>query len=121
MPNPVVHFEIGCIDTAAQTDFYANLFGWEITPTGGEWQYNLVQHSDGGIGGGISQSGDDPPKPMVTFYVQVDNLRTYLDKAVTLGAAEILPPMEMEFQGRKFSIAAITDPEGNYIGLYQDG
>lgn len=121
MPNPVVHFEIGCVNTAAQSSFYGNLFGWQITPTGGEWEYHLVPQSEGGIGGGISQSGDQPPKPMVTFYVQVDDLRAYLDKAATLGAAEILPPMEMEFQGRKFAIAAFTDPEGNYIGLYKDG
>ena len=121
MPNPVVHFEIGCVDTAAQTSFYGNLFGWETIPTGGEWEYNLVPQSEGGIGGGLSQSGDNPPKPMVTFYVQVDDLQACLDKAVTLGAAQILPPTPMEFQGRKFAIAAFTDPEGNYIGLYKDG
>lgn len=123
MPNPVVHFEIGCIDTAAQTAFYGKLFGWEITPPppSDEWKYNLVQPSEGGIGGGISQSVDHPPKPMVTFYVQVDDLRTYLDQAITLGAAEVLPPMAIEYQGRRFAIAAFTDPEGNYIGLYKDG
>jgi len=119
MPNPVVHFEIGCVDAAAQQDFYRSLFDWEIIPASDEWNYGLVQHSEGGIGGGISSSGDDPPKPMVTFYVQVDDLQECLDKAAGLGATAVLPPMDMEAQGQKFAIAAFLDPEGNYIGLYR--
>ena len=119
MPNPVVHFELGCVDTEAQQKFYGDLFDWTITRVSEEWNYGLVQCEEGGIGGGISQSGEDPPKPMVTFYVQVDDLQAHLDKAASLGAAVILPPMEMEAGGAKFSIAAFTDPEGNYIGLYK--
>jgi predicted enzyme related to lactoylglutathione lyase len=118
MPNPVVHFEIGCINTEAQQRFYGTLFDWDITLAGGEWNYGLVQHSEGGIGGGISQSGEDPARPMITFYVMVEDLRAYLDKAVSLGATEVLPPMDMEVNNSKFSIAGFIDPEGNYIGLF---
>ena len=99
--------------------FYASLFDWEITPASEEWNYGLVQHSEGGIGGGISDSGDDPPKPMVTFYVMVDDLQAYLDKATGLGGTQVLPPMDMEVDGSKFAIAAFIDPEGNYIGLFK--
>ena len=119
MPNPVVHFEIGCINTEAQQKFYGTLFDWEIIPTSTEWNYGLVQHSEGGIGGGISQSGEDPPRPMITFYVMVDDLRAYLDKAVSLGATEVLAPMAMDVNDSKFSIAGFIDPEGNYIGLFR--
>ena len=119
MASPVVHFEIGCVDSDAQQSFYSDLFDWEIVPTGGEWNYGLVQHAEGGIGGGITQSGEDPARPMVTFYVQVEDLRASLDKAVGLGATEILPPLEMEVNDQKFSIAGFVDPEGNYIGLYR--
>ena len=119
MPNPVVHFEIGCVDTEAQQNFYRNLFGWEITPASEEWNYGLVQHAEGGIGGGISASDEDPPRPMVTFYVQVDDLQAYLDKAVGMGAAVIMPPLELEVEGTKFSVAGFADPEGNHIGLYK--
>lgn len=80
-----------------------------------------MQHAEGGIGGGISASGEEPAKPMVTFYVQVDNLQVYLDKTCGLGATVALPPMELEANGSSFSIAAFIDPEGNYIGLYKDG
>ena len=119
MPNPVVHFEIGCVDATAQQNFYRNLFDWEITPANEEWNYGLVQHAEGGTGGGISASGEEPAKPMVTFYVQVDDLQAYLDKASGLGAMVVMPPMELEANGSMFSIAALIDPEGNYIGLYK--
>ncbi len=121
MTNPVVHFEIGCINTKAQQEFYGKLFDWEITTVSEEWNYGLVQHADGGIGGGISDSGEDPPRPMITFYVQVDDLRASLDKAVSLGATEVLAPLDMEVNDTKFSIAGFIDPEGNYIGLVHNG
>ena len=119
MPNPVVHFEIGCVNSVAQQRFYGDLFDGEIPPASDEWNYGLVQHSDGGIGGGISDSGENPPRPMITFYVSVDDLRAYLDKAVILGATEVLPPMAMDVNDSKFSIAGFIDPEGNYIGLFK--
>ena len=88
-------------------------------PTSEEWNYGLVQHSEGGIGGGISDSGENPPRPMITFYVQVDNLQVYLDKAVSLGGTQVLPPMNMEVNDSKFGIAGFIDPEGNYVGLFK--
>ena len=30
MPNPVVHFEIGCRDRAKTAQFFTQLFGWQI-------------------------------------------------------------------------------------------
>ena len=56
---------------------------------------------------------------MITFYAMVDDLRASLDKAVSLGATEVLAPMEMDVNDSKFSIAGFIDPEGNYIGLYK--
>ena len=32
--NPVVHFEIGCKDSAKTQDFYTKLFDWKITQAG---------------------------------------------------------------------------------------
>ena len=30
MPNPVVHFEIGCRDRARTADFFSKLFDWNM-------------------------------------------------------------------------------------------
>lgn len=119
MANPVVHFEIGCINSEAQQEFYGSLFDWDINQVDDQWSYGLVQHEEGGIGGGISRSGEEPPRPLVTFYVMVDDLQAYLDKAVSLGGTQVLPPMDMEVNENKFSIAGFIDPEGNYIGLFK--
>ena len=65
------------------------------------------------------QSGDDPPKPSITFYVKVDDLQAYLDKAVSLGGTQAMPPMDMEVNDSKFSIAGFIDPKGKFIGLFK--
>ena len=79
-----------------------------------------MQQSEGGIGGGISDSGEDPPRPMITLYVMVDHLRAYLDKAARPRATKVLTPMDMEVNDSKFSVAGFVDPEGNYIGLFHN-
>ena len=56
MTTPVTWFELTGTDTAALRTFYADLFGWEITPVDG-MDYGIVAAGDGGIGGGIT-AGD---------------------------------------------------------------
>ena len=34
MPNPVVHFEIGCKDLGKADQFYTSLFGWSVSQMG---------------------------------------------------------------------------------------
>ena len=48
----------------------------------------------------------------------VDDLQAYLDKAVSLGGTQVLPPMDTEVKDSKFAIAGFIDPEGNCIGLF---
>ena len=54
MPSPVMHFEIGCRDSAACTQFYKDLFAWEVTTHG---PANMVAAGPGGIGGHIHALG----------------------------------------------------------------
>ena len=60
MPNLVVHLEVGCINTAAQLALYGKVFDWEITPIREELNCGLVRDSEGGAGGGISDSSEAP-------------------------------------------------------------
>ena len=41
--------------------------------------YNLVEASEGGIGGGLMETSGDMPENYVVFYVQVDDLQASRD------------------------------------------
>jgi predicted enzyme related to lactoylglutathione lyase len=112
MGRPVIHFEIGCRDSAKTQAFYRDLFDWQITSAGP----SAVIDTGGGAGinGHITALGHEPHN-YVTVYVQVDDLQAYLDKATALGGKTIVPPVPIPTG--KF--AWMADPEGNLIGLLQ--
>ena len=47
------------------------------------------------------------------FYVEVEDVKEYLDKAVTLGGKVLVPPVKIPTG----TFAWFADPEGNMIGL----
>jgi len=110
--RPVVHWSIVAIDADRQRDFYSALFNWDI----GE---GPIMNVPAGIGGpepgpaGHIQSGVNPG---VSLYVQVGDLRSTIDRAIELGGKEAIPPFDLE-NGQ--SLAAIEDPEGNFVMLVQ--
>ena len=55
---------------------------------------------------------------MVTFYVEVSDLKAHLEKIEGLGGKTTMPPMYIP-GGPK--IAMFADPEGNVIGLLMEG
>jgi predicted enzyme related to lactoylglutathione lyase len=111
MGRPVVHFEIGCRDTAKTQAFYGQLFDWDITQAGPAANINTGAE---GINGHITALGHEPHN-YVTVYVQVDDLQAYLDKATALGAKTLVKPVPIPTG--KF--AWLADPDGNIIGLLQ--
>lgn len=109
--KPVVHFEIGCRDTAKTRGFYSQLFDWDITQAGPAANINTGAE---GINGHITSLGHEPNN-YVTVYVQVDDLQAYLDKATELGGKTLVKPVPIPTG--KF--AWLADPDGNIIGLLQ--
>ena len=112
MANPVVHFELNARDAKKEQKFFADLFDWHVDTNNPQGYGMIDTHSNGnGIGGGVgaSQSG----RSFATFYVEVDDLQKYLDKAQKLGGKIVAPPMKMP----QVEIALFADPEGNVIGL----
>lgn len=110
MANPVVRFEIGCQDKAATGEFYAKLFDWRITQTG---PAATIAAGPGGIAGHISALGHEPSHYTI-FYVQVDDVQLYLDKAFALGGRTLVPPIALPTG----VFAWMSDPAGNTIGLW---
>jgi len=109
--KPVVHFEIGCRDSAKTQAFYGQLFDWDITQAGPAATINTGAE---GINGHITALGHEPFN-YVTVYVQVDDLQAYLDKATALGGKTLVKPVPIPTG--KF--AWLADPDGNLIGLLQ--
>jgi hypothetical protein len=107
--HPVVHFEIGCQDRAKTGRFFKDLFGWRIQDgpasaidTGGQ----------GGIPGHIASLGHEP-QHYTMFYVEVDDVQAYLDKAAALGGKTLVPPIKIPTG----TFAWFSDLDGNTIGL----
>ena len=110
MANPVVHFEIGCKDSKKTQEFYSTLFGWKITEAGPA----AMIDAGGGPTGHISALGHEPHRYTI-FYVEVDDVRAYLDRAQKLGAKTLVPPTPIPTG----TFAWMQDPEGNTVGLWK--
>lgn len=114
MPNPVVHWEIAGTDGPRIQKFYRELFDWKMNVMDNMGGYGLVDTEAGGINGGVFAG----PKghPFLTFYVQVDDLQAYLDKATKLGGQAVVPPTPIPGIG---SYAFLKDPDGNIVGIFK--
>lgn len=110
MPNPVVHWEIQSKNATNTQKFLADLFGWHIDANN-PMKYGIVDTHDKGINGGIAEA--QGPQQVV-FYVEVDNLQAYLDKAESLGGKTLMPITEIPGM---VTLAMFSDTEGNTIGL----
>ncbi len=116
MGQPVVHFEVGAKDAEKLKSFYATVFDWKID-SDNPMNYGAIETGgEGGINGGIADTRGQMPS-YVTFYVHVDDLQAYLDKAGSLGGETVVPPTPIPDVG---SFALFKDPEGNVIGLFSE-
>jgi len=117
MANGVVHWEISSKDYKKAQEFYGKLFDWKIEEPP-EMPYGMVEAAgEGTIGGGIGPV-QDGQAPALTFYVMVDDLQAYLDRAESLGGKTLVPPSPIPGIG---SFAIFADPDGLAIGLFKRG
>jgi predicted enzyme related to lactoylglutathione lyase len=110
--QPVTHFEIGCKDQTKTSDFYSRLFDWNIQQMGPAAMIDTG--SQEGIQGHITALGHEPHN-YTAFYVHMDDIAAYLEKAKVLGGRPIVGPIDIPTG----SFAWFADPEGNTIGLFQ--
>jgi len=111
MAHPVVHFEIGCRDIPKTAAFYADLFGWKIDGNG---PAATIDSGPGGIPGHMTSLGHEPLH-YAMFYVEVDDVKAYLDKAVALGGKILVPPVKIPTG----TFAWFADLDGNTVGLFK--
>jgi len=112
MPNPVIHFEIGCRDKATTATFYRSLFDWPIAE--GENPHALdIPAAPGGIAGHITALGHEPHHYLLV-YIEVVDVAATLAKATSLGGQPLVGPVKLP-DGRAF--AWFKDPDGTTLGL----
>ena len=108
-PNTVSWNELLTTDSARAIDFYTKLFGWEANTHEGAMPYtewmNGTEHA-----GGMMQIAPHmgPVPPHWGIYFAVDDCDATFQKATTLSAKAIVPPMDIPNVGR---FATIMDPQ----------
>jgi predicted enzyme related to lactoylglutathione lyase len=111
MPHSICHFEIGCRDRAKTKEFFNKMFDWKMEDAG---PATFIQTGND-VGGHITTLGHEPHNYTI-FYVKVDDVKAYLEKAGALGGKTLVPPIAIPTG----TFAWFADPEGNTIGLWQD-
>lgn len=115
MGRPVVHWELWSQNPEQVSDFYKNVFEWEIQHIP-EMDYRLVNTGEGGIGGGIMKPQDGPIPAPTSLYIDVDDLDAYAAKIKAAGGTMIVEKQGVPGMG---AISLFLDPEGRMIGLWK--
>ncbi|MEX2161655.1 MAG: VOC family protein [Anaerolineales bacterium] len=112
--HPVIHIEIPSKDLNKNSKFYADLFGWKITPVP-DFNYAMFDAGEGPGGGFPSVDGNLNKIDRLVVYVQTEDIEGDLKKIVSLGGKTVLGKTEIPGQGW---FAVFSDPEGNTLALY---
>jgi predicted enzyme related to lactoylglutathione lyase len=113
MPNPFAHVELNTDDVKKAKKFYQAVFAWKLTdmPNMG---YTMIDVG-GGAGGGMQK------KPMAEAptawlpYVQVEDVKATMAKAIKAGAT---PALEYQDIGDMGAIGIFIDPAGATLGVW---
>lgn len=111
----ITHIEFPSDDLERATSFYSQLFGWDIQQIPEMPDYAMFQDRPGESGVGIGLRGQTAPERM-RVYVEVGSLDAAVATVVELGGSIAVDITDVPGQGR---YAAIVDPEGNEIGLWE--
>jgi len=111
----ISHIEFPADDVERAKKFYAAVAGWDYNEMDGALGYWLFRTAPE-AGGAVPKRGESVGDA-VRVYIDVDDLEGAVDAATANGGSVITPPSDIPGQGR---FAAVRDPEGNEIGLYQD-
>ena len=109
----ICYIEMPATDVARSSDFYKQIFGWNIRKRGD----GSVSFDDttGEVSGTWVGGRAPTTRPGLLFYIMVDSLAATLD-AIVANGGEIVPPIGADAHE---ITARFCDPSGNVIGWYQ--
>jgi predicted enzyme related to lactoylglutathione lyase len=99
--------------------FYNELFGWTCENAGEEYGGYFNFSKDGvQVAGGMRNDGDAGTPDAWSIYLATADAAATVDAAAARGSAVIVPAMPVMELG---SMAVVTDPGGDTIGIWQPG
>ena len=111
----ICYLEIPTTDVSRSVNFYRGVFEWKTRRRGDG--STAFDDSVGEVSGAWVTGRPPSPNPGLLIYVMVEDIRTTLD-AVVRNGGRIVQPMAADSPER---IARFADPDGNVLGLYQEG
>ena len=128
LDHTVVHFEIPANNPEKLSEFYKNLFGWNIEKVsmGEIGDYWMIETRPGtsqnmeeamkrpGANGGMMKKIGPTQQPL--NYVMVESVDEFTKKLQSLGGKIIVPKTPIPDMG---AFAVGLDPEGNPVGLFE--
>jgi uncharacterized protein len=109
----ITHIEFPADDVERAKRFYGAIAGWEFSEFSPRY---WVFRTGATTGGGIGVRGESVGTT-VRNYIEVPDLEAAVAAAEANGGTVTTPPSEVPGQGR---FAAVLDPEGTEIGLWQN-
>jgi predicted enzyme related to lactoylglutathione lyase len=108
------HIELPADDVARAQQFYGAVFGWQFRSVEGMDDYVVYTAGPAELGGGIGVRGKTAPDA-VRNYLAVDSIADTIAAATANGGSVVVPETDIGFGW----YAAISDSEGNELGLYK--
>jgi predicted enzyme related to lactoylglutathione lyase len=115
MANPEgtpIWYELMTTDADSAQEFYADVVGWSIAPSGmeGTGDYRILTAPDGqGVGGMMMAPEGAPMKPGWFCYIGVPDVDDTAKKIKSLGGSVLMGAQDIPGVGR---FAMVTDPQG---------
>jgi predicted enzyme related to lactoylglutathione lyase len=115
--NPVIGFQITAQDFAGLNEFYAQSFGWDITPGPHENVTAIAAGpADAGDFEGSTIARGEHIPDYVSLCIGTHDIEATVARTLAHGATLIRPPFELP-QGDVLAI--VSDPEGHVLTLVQ--
>jgi predicted enzyme related to lactoylglutathione lyase len=94
------------------------VFGWSIRHRDGA--HPSFDDATGDVSGSFTSGRQISPEPGLLPYISVDSVDATLNRAAAEGGVVVEAP-HPDSPGSACWIATFRDPEGNLMGLYQEG
>lgn len=111
----ITHVEIPADDPQRAMRFYGAVVGWEFGEMDGfpdYWMFRSAPEAGGAVGRRGASVGR-----VLRVYITVEDLDAAIEAATANGGSVVQPATDIPGMGR---YAAVLDPEGNEVGLWED-